>query len=164
MYLVLFPVYIYYIYIVLAQVVVVIACSMLVPYTSSKKEDLSDLLRILICIELFINPLYYAKNEIFKKAFDGNMFASLHSVFIQSIANNVLSDETSLSNDDYVKKTAIKLIERHVDAPFISVLALASIVKSPIKLCSKDIFDARQMKLFNCHIDFVLKILLMLDK
>ena len=51
------------------------------------------------------------------------MFASLNSVFIQSIANNVFSDETSLSNDDYVKKTAIKLIERHVDAPFISVLA-----------------------------------------
>ena len=67
-----------------------------------------------------------AKQEIFE-AFDGNMFASLNSVFIQSIANNVLSDETSLSSDDYVKKTAIKLIERHVDAPFISVLALASV-------------------------------------
>ena len=81
------------------------------------------------------------------------MFASLNNVFIQSIANNVLSDETSLSNDDYVKKTAIKLIERHVDAPFISVLALASVVESPIKLCTKDIVDARQMKLFNSHID-----------
>ena len=114
---------------------------------------MSDLLRILTCIELFINPLYYAKHEIFKKAFDGNMFASLNSVFIQSIANNVLSDETSLSNDDYVKKTAIKLIERHVDAPFISVLGLASVVESPIKLCTKDIVDARQMKFYNCHID-----------
>ena len=58
-----------------------------------------------------------------------------------------------MSNDDYVKKTAIKLIERHVDAPFISVLALASVVESPIKLCTKDIVDARQMKLFNCQVD-----------
>ena len=119
----------------------------------TKKEDLSDLLRILTCIELFINPLYYAKHEIFKKSFDGNKFASLNSVFIQSIANNVLSEETGLSNDDYVKKTAIKLIERHVDVPFISVLALASVVESPIKLCTKDIVDAIQMKLFNSRID-----------
>ena len=43
----------------------------------------------------------------------------------KSIADNVLSDETSLSNDDYVKKTTIKLIERYVDAPFISVLAFS---------------------------------------
>ena len=30
---------------------------------------------------------------------------------------------------------------------------LASVVESPVKLCSQDIVDARQMKLFNCHID-----------
>ena len=131
--------------------VVVIVCAFSIYLI--KKEDLSDLLRILTCIELFLHPLYYAKHEIFKKAVDGNMVASLISVFIRSIANNVLSDETSLSNDDYVKNTAIKLIERHVDTPFISVLALASVVESPIKLCTKDIVDARQMKLFNCHID-----------
>ena len=134
----------YIICIVLTQVVVVIVCSMLAPYT---------LLCILTCIELSINPLYYAKHEIFKEAFDGNMFTSLNSVFIQSIANNVLSDETSLSNDDYVMKTGIKLIERHVDTPFISVLALVSVVEFPIKLCTKDIVDTRQMKLFNCHVD-----------
>ena len=115
-----------------------------------KNEQLATMLRMLTCIELFLNANYYANHDVFHETFKNGKFKTYNSVFAAAVSNNILLPNQS--NESYVKNTAMELIFSGVYTPFLALLGLSNVIQSSIKLYCKDISDERLVSLYNCTI------------
>ena len=87
----------------------------------------------------FFNTNKYADHKIFHDAFERGEFLSYNSAFLASISNTVLkgSGKENYSNIHYVKMTAVELLNFSADkfsfSPFLAVVALANVIRAPVK-------------------------------
>ena len=123
------------------------ACSLLLRHN----ESLASILRMLTSVELYLKVDYYLEHPIFMDTFRKGKFSTWNSVFMNSLANDVLEGERC-SNADYVKKTAVAISEPFTFVPFIGVLALSNVIGLPIHIHTKGMRDTRLMDLYNCYV------------
>ena len=123
------------------------SCSVMLCHT----ETLCTLLRMLTSLELYKNASYYSQHKLFHEVHNNSNFLTYNSVFFASLSNNVISNE--LSNDDYVRKTAMEIVECGIYVPFIAVIALSNVIHVPIHLFTKELKDMRLMDLYNITIN-----------
>ena len=123
----------------------------LVKFANNK---LTDTLRILCALELFLKAEFYARHPILVSAYnkarkvDGKqLFSSFESVF--DIARSFTSDnQKKLNNMKLVEQEAIHICSDNVWASFLCVLSLSSVIKQNIELLYPDSAPIRFQKVY----------------
>ena len=111
-------------------------------------ESLAELLRLLICLELYINAEKYHLHPLFGDTEQTGTFCTFNSIFVACISN-LIFDSGLPSNVKLARKTAMSIIESTVYVPFLAVLALVNVLDISIQLYTKPIIDQRLMGLYN---------------
>ena len=95
-------------------------------------ESLSTTLRILVCIELFLNAKFYAYNPYLEDAEGRSLFDSDNTPFTYALSES--SAPTFRDNDQKscVKKEAIFMAHIKEWASFICILALSTVIRRNI--------------------------------
>ena len=112
--------------------------------------QLVDKLRVLVCLELYLNSKYYANHPVLTSIYDKNkhVFSNFKYIFLKC-----LSKSPDLSNLDF--KTLIEMEAMCVDKVFpyhICILALSSVIKHKIMLHFPDFGSIEDQTLFKSEI------------
>ena len=95
---------------------------------------------MLTCLELYLNAEAYAKHDLCKNTFEKGKFQTYNCVFVAAISDEVLKQKT-LTNMEYVKETAMSIVNSQVFVPFLAVMALGNILHTTIHLLTDEMSD-----------------------
>ena len=82
---------------------------------------LSEKLRVLTCLELFLNAEFYLSHPYFDSVFDRGVFCNFNSLLSFSLSHHAL--DTGLKGVKLVQSEAINMCQDNVWSSFLCVLA-----------------------------------------
>ena len=114
-------------------------------------SKLSDKLRVLVCLELYLNSEYYANHPYLHETYLANthLFSDFKSILSIALSSEI---ELNLDNVNLIKKEALAMCVDNVFSSFICVLALSSVIKRPINVHYPDFGLLVNRLVFDCEI------------